>query len=170
MSFPEECNSYYFHWDREKNKALPKIQQGHSLLYYLAQCVEQICMNFYSNMLSHLQLGSIDSKCSSKFAIMIFMTIRKKNAGCFIGDCSSQAAECVSANKMKGIFAPSFPMSYCHWWEIAWFKVWIYCNKVPAAAGLECNSSDTAIYPVTEHKSNVPNVVFSLGILNESIR
>lgn len=168
MSFPEECNSYHFHWDREKNKALPKIQQGHSLLYYLAQCVEQICMNFYSNMLSHLRLGSIDSKCSSKFAITIFMIFyddkKKKLPDVLSVIAAHRQQNVLSQTKWRAFSLLLFQ------WEIAWFKVWIYCNKVPAAAGLECNSSDTAIYPVTEHKSNVPNVVFSLGILNESIR
>lgn len=33
----------------------------------------------------------------------------------FICDWSLQAAAFISANKMKGIFNSSFPMSYCHW-------------------------------------------------------
>lgn len=62
---------------------------------------------------------------------------------------------CCKQNKRD--FPSSFTMSYCHWWKTTLFKVWIFRN-----------SSDTALYIMTQHKSNTGGGDFPV-ILSESI-
>lgn len=69
----------------------------------------------------------------------------------FICDWSLQATAFISANKMKGIFNPSFPMSYC---QLLNSK----CEYIASSSNnSSSNGSDTA--EVTcKHKSSLGNV------------